>query len=212
MRWSKTYLFKYLNEHLIEYPTPSNLNFLWGFGSLSGIMLGLQIITGIFLAMHYTPNIDLAFASIEHIMRDVNNGWFIRYLHANGASIFFFVVYLHIARGLYFSSFMKPRQYLWISGVIIFFLMMATAFMGYVLPWGQMSFWGATVITNIARFCSKQKLRYMQEDEVEDVQESLGSTTSDKTDDRRQIQMMTKTTTGWNKKNSRHNESTKRID
>jgi ubiquinol-cytochrome c reductase cytochrome b subunit len=112
-------------------------------------MLGIQIITGVFLAMHYTPNIDLAFASIEHIMRDVNYGWLIRYFHSNGASMFFIVVYIHIARGLYFGSYLKPRHLLWKSGVVLFIVMMATAFMGYVLPWGQMSFWGATVITNL---------------------------------------------------------------
>jgi ubiquinol-cytochrome c reductase cytochrome b subunit len=119
------------------------------FGSTAGICLVIQILTGIFLAMHYTPHIDLAFNSVEHIMRDVNNGWLIRYLHANGASMFFIVVYCHIFRGLYFGSYIYPRGQLWASGVIIFLLMMATAFMGYVLPWGQMSFWGATVITNL---------------------------------------------------------------
>jgi ubiquinol-cytochrome c reductase cytochrome b subunit len=109
----------------------------------------MQIITGILLAMHYTPHVDLAFASTEHIMRDVNNGWLLRYGHANGASMFFIIVYVHIARGLYYGSYMKPRHHLWGSGVLIFFLMMATGFMGYVLPWGQMSFWGVTVITNL---------------------------------------------------------------
>ena len=112
-------------------------------------MLVIQILTGIFLAMYYTPHIDLAFNSVEHIMRDVNNGWLIRYTHANGASFFFIVVYIHIFRGLYYGSYITPREYVWCSGVIIFILMMATAFMGYVLPWGQMSFWGATVITNL---------------------------------------------------------------
>nr|QPN54043.1 apocytochrome b [Phytophthora chlamydospora] len=149
MRWNKKSLFAVLNNHLIDYPTPINLNYFFGFGSLAGIMLVVQILTGIFLAMHYTPHIDLAFNSVEHIMRDVNNGWLIRYTHANGASFFFIVVYVHIFRGLYYGSYITPREALWCSGVIIFILMMATAFMGYVLPWGQMSFWGATVITNL---------------------------------------------------------------
>ena len=122
---------------------------MWSFGSLAGLGLVIQIITGVFLAMHYTPHVDFAFNSVEHIMRDVNNGWLIRYLHANGASFFFIVTYIHIFRGLYYGSYMFPRGFLWCSGVIIFLLMMATAFMGYVLPWGQMSFWGATVITNL---------------------------------------------------------------
>nr|YP_010507896.1 apocytochrome b [Phytophthora citricola]UXG56242.1 apocytochrome b [Phytophthora citricola] len=149
MRWNKKSLFAVLNNHLIDYPTPINLNYFFGFGSLAGIMLVVQILTGIFLAMHYTPHIDLAFNSVEHIMRDVNNGWLIRYTHANGASFFFIVVYVHIFRGLYYGSYITPREALWCSGVVIFILMMATAFMGYVLPWGQMSFWGATVITNL---------------------------------------------------------------
>jgi quinol-cytochrome oxidoreductase complex cytochrome b subunit len=149
MRWNKRSLLAVLNNHLIDYPTPINLNYFYGFGSLAGIMLVIQILTGIFLAMHYTPHIDLAFNSVEHIMRDVNNGWLIRYTHANGASFFFIVVYIHIFRGLYYGSYLNPREILWCSGVIIFILMMATAFMGYVLPWGQMSFWGATVITNL---------------------------------------------------------------
>lgn len=149
MRWNKKSLFAVVNNHLIDYPTPINLNYFYGFGSLAGIMLVVQILTGIFLAMHYTPHIDLAFNSVEHIMRDVNNGWLMRYTHANGASFFFIVVYVHIFRGLYYGSYITPRESLWCSGVIIFILMMATAFMGYVLPWGQMSFWGATVITNL---------------------------------------------------------------
>ena len=149
MRWNKKSLFAVINNHLIDYPTPINLNYFYGFGSLAGIMLVIQILTGIFLAMHYTSHIDLAFNSVEHIMRDVNNGWLIRYTHANGASFFFIVVYVHIFRGLYYGSYITPREALWCSGVIIFILMMATAFMGYVLPWGQMSFWGATVITNL---------------------------------------------------------------
>lgn len=139
----------FVDSHIIDYPTPINLNYLWSFGSTAGLCLVIQILTGIFLAMHYTPHIDLAFSSVEHIMSDVNNGWLIRYLHANGASMFFIVVYCHIFRGLYYGSYMYPREKLWASGVIIFLLMMATAFMGYVLPWGQMSFWGATVITNL---------------------------------------------------------------
>jgi len=138
-----------LNNHIVDYPTPLNLNYMWNFGSLAGICLVIQILTGIFLAMHYTPHIDYAFVSIEHIMRDVNNGWLIRYLHANGASMFFIIVYIHMFRGLYYGSYMAPRQELWFSGVTIFLLMMATGFMGYVLPWGQMSFWGVTVITNL---------------------------------------------------------------
>jgi ubiquinol-cytochrome c reductase cytochrome b subunit len=135
--------------HLVVYPTPANLNYFWNFGSLLGLVLVSQIISGIILAMQYTPHIDYAFMSVEHIMRDVNYGWFFRYLHANGASFFFFFVYIHIGRSLYFGFFTKARLALWYSGIIIFFLMMAIAFMGYVLPWGQMSFWGATVITNL---------------------------------------------------------------
>ena len=148
-RWNKDQILSFVDSHIIDYPTPINLNYMWSFGSAAGIALVIQILTGVFLAMHYTPNIDLAFNSVEHIMRDVNNGWLIRYLHANGASIFFIVIYCHIFRGLYFGSYIYPRDRLWMSGIIIFFLMMATAFMGYVLPWGQMSFWGATVITNL---------------------------------------------------------------
>jgi ubiquinol-cytochrome c reductase cytochrome b subunit len=148
-RLNKNYLLAFIDSHIIHYPTPINLNYAWSFGSLSGLCLVIQIITGLFLAMHYTPHIDLAFSSVEHIMRDVNNGWLIRYMHANGASMFFVVVYCHIFRGLYYGSYMHPRQLLWCSGVLIFILMMATAFMGYVLPWGQMSFWGATVITSL---------------------------------------------------------------
>lgn len=131
------------------YPAPVNLSYLWNFGVLAGICLVIQILTGIFLAMHYTPHIELAFNSVEHIMRDVNYGWLIRYMHANGASMFFIVVYIHIFRGLYYGSYAAPRELVWIVGSLILVLMMATAFMGYVLPWGQMSFWGATVITNL---------------------------------------------------------------
>jgi quinol-cytochrome oxidoreductase complex cytochrome b subunit len=149
VRWNKDYILSIVDNHIIDYPTPINISYAWSFGALAGICLVVQIVTGIFLAMHYTPHIDLAFSSVEHIMRDVNNGWLIRYMHANGASMFFIVVYSHIFRGLYYGSYMAPRELLWCSGVIIFLLMMATAFLGYVLPWGQMSFWGATVITNL---------------------------------------------------------------
>ncbi|USG62344.1 cytochrome b/b6 [Sneathiella marina] len=138
-----------LHHALYEYPTPKNLSYWWTFGSLAGVMLVVQIVTGIVLAMHYTPHVDLAFLSVEHIMRDVNFGWLLRYMHANGASMFFIVVYLHIFRGMYYGSYKAPRELLWWLGLVIFLLMMATAFMGYVLPWGQMSFWGATVITNL---------------------------------------------------------------
>lgn len=140
---------KIVNFHAIDYPTPVNLNYWWNFGFLSAFCLGIQIVTGILLAMNYTPHVDLAMASVEHIMRDIDYGWLIRYTHANGASMFFVMVYIHIARGLYYGSYMPPKELSWIVGVVIFILMMATAFMGYVLPWGQMSFWGATVITNL---------------------------------------------------------------
>lgn len=138
-----------LSNHLDNYPSPINLSYLWGFGSLALLALGVQLFTGIFLAMHYTPEVSLAFISVEHIMRDVVAGFGLRYIHANGASMFFIVVYIHMFRGLYYGSYFQPRSELWYSGVILFLLMMATAFMGYVLPWGQMSFWGATVITNL---------------------------------------------------------------
>ena len=141
-------LLKLVNDHAIDYPTPSNLSLLWNYGFLSLICLIIQVITGIALAMHYTPHVDLAFLSVEHIMRDVNNGWLLRYIHANGASMFFICVYIHIGRGLYYGSYAEPRQLLWLIGIIIFILMMGTAFLGYVLVWGQMSFWAATVITN----------------------------------------------------------------
>jgi ubiquinol-cytochrome c reductase cytochrome b subunit len=133
----------------IAYPAPVNLSYFWNFGIYATACLGVQIISGIILAMHYTPNIEFAFSSVEHIMRDVNLGWLLRYLHANGASFFFIVVYLHILRNFYYGSYVYPRHMLWIVGVVIFFLMIVTAFLGYVLPWGQMSFWGATVITNL---------------------------------------------------------------
>ncbi|WP_374643197.1 cytochrome b [Tabrizicola sp.] len=133
----------------IMIPTPKNLNWMWIWGIVLTFCLALQIVTGIVLAMHYTPHVSLAFASVEHIMRDVNGGYFLRYLHANGASLFFFAVYLHIFRGLYYGSYKAPREITWIVGMIIYLCMMGTAFMGYVLPWGQMSFWGATVITGL---------------------------------------------------------------
>jgi len=142
-------ILRILDGALISYAVPSNISYFWGFGSLAGIILILQIITGVLLAMHYTPHVDYAFLSVEHIMRDVNYGWLLRYMHANGASMFFIIVYIHIARGLYYGSYIRPRHKGWSSGVILFLLMMATAFMGYVLPWGQMSYWGATVITNL---------------------------------------------------------------
>jgi ubiquinol-cytochrome c reductase cytochrome b subunit len=129
------------------YPVPRNLSYFWNFGVLAGVALMIQIITGIVLAMHYYASIDGAFNSVEHIMRDVNGGWFLRYAHMNGASFFFIVVYIHIFRGLYYGSYKAPREMIWLLGLVIFLLMMATAFMGYVLPWGQMSFWGAQVIT-----------------------------------------------------------------
>ena len=139
----------FLKHSAVDYPTPKNLNYWWNFGSLAGFFLLVQIITGVILSMHYTAHVDHAFDSIEHIMRNVNHGWLIRYIHMNGASFFFIVVYIHIFRGLYYGSYKAPRELLWWLGIIILLLMMATAFMGYVLPWGQMSFWGATVITNL---------------------------------------------------------------
>ena len=142
-------IFSTLNGALVEYPTPRNLNYFWNFGSIAGLCLVAQILTGIFLAMHYAANTGLAFDSVEHIMRDVNYGWLMRYMHAVGASMFFIVTYVHIFRGLYYGSYKRPRELLWFIGIIILLIMMATAFMGYVLPWGQMSFWGATVITSL---------------------------------------------------------------
>jgi len=141
--------FSFAKEHLIHYATPKNLNYFWNMGSLAGITLVIMILSGIFLAAEYVPHTDHAFASVERIMREVNGGWIIRYLHMNGASMFFIVIYIHIFRGLYYGSYKAPRELLWLLGVVILLLMMATAFMGYVLPWGQMSFWGATVITNL---------------------------------------------------------------
>jgi ubiquinol-cytochrome c reductase cytochrome b subunit len=142
-------LLKMVNSYVIDSPQPSNISYLWNFGSLLALCLIIQIVTGVTLGMHYTPNVLEAFDSVEHIMRDVNNGWLIRYLHSNTASAFFFIVYLHIGRGLYYGSYKAPRTLVWIIGTIIFILMMATAFLGYVLPYGQMSLWGATVITNL---------------------------------------------------------------
>jgi ubiquinol-cytochrome c reductase cytochrome b/c1 subunit len=133
----------------LDFPTPKNLNYWWTFGGILMLMLTVQLLTGIVLAMHYTPHVDMAFNSVEHIMRDVNYGWLLRYMHANGASFFFIAVYIHIFRGMYYGSYKAPREVLWIIGVLILLVMMATAFMGYVLPWGQMSFWGAKVITNL---------------------------------------------------------------
>ena len=142
-------LISLVNGYLVDSPQPSNLSYLWNFGSLLGFCLIIQIITGVTLAMHYNPSVLEAFNSVEHIMRDVNNGWLIRYLHSNTASAFFFLVYLHIGRGLYYGSYRAPRTLVWTIGTVIFILMMATAFLGYVLPYGQMSLWGATVITNL---------------------------------------------------------------
>ncbi len=163
--WAQEYkpqapLMKWLDEKLplprlvfnavgAGYPVPRNLNYFWNFGFLAGICLVLQIVTGVVLAMHYAPDQRIAFDSTEHIMRDVNWGWLMRYMHANGASAFFVVIYVHIFRGFYFSSYKAPREMIWLLGVTIFLLMMATGFMGYVLPWGQMSFWGAKVITGL---------------------------------------------------------------
>jgi len=149
MKLLKRPIINVVNNHLVDYPTPINFNYWYNFGLLSAVCLGIQLITGIFLAMHYTPHIDYAWLSVEHIMRDVNYGWLIRYMHANGASMFFIVVYVHLLRGLYYGSYKSPRGLVWGLGVAILILMMATGFIGYVLPWGQMSFWAATVITNL---------------------------------------------------------------
>lgn len=150
-RWldARLPIVRLMHDSAVSYPVPRNLNYLWTFGGILVFMLVAQIVTGVILAMHYTPHATMAFNSVEHIMRDVNFGWLLRYLHSNGASMFFVAVYVHIFRGLYYGSYKAPREVLWILGVVIFLLMMATAFMGYVLPWGQMSFWGATVITNL---------------------------------------------------------------
>jgi len=138
-----------LAHHINDYPTPKNLNYWWTFGGILTFFLIIQIITGLVLAMHYVAHADLAFGSVEHIMRDINYGWLIRYVHANGSSMFFLAVYIHIFRALFYGSYKAPREMIWIIGILIYMLMMATAFMGYVLPWGQMSFWAATVITNL---------------------------------------------------------------
>lgn len=148
-RWQKAPVVSIIVNHIITYPTPMNLNYLWSFGSLAGIFLVIQILTGLFLSMHYNPDTLNAFNSVEHIMRDVYYGWLLRYMHANGASFFFIVMYIHIFRGIFYGSYMYPRGKLWCSGVVLFLLTMATAFLGYTLPWGQMSLWGATVITNL---------------------------------------------------------------
>src|SRR6266700_2317660 len=149
-RWldSRLPLLRFTQEHVASYPTPRNLNIWYTFGAILSFLLTVQIVTGIVLAMHYTPDSRLAFDSVEHIMRDVNAGWLLRYLHSNGASMFFLAVYIHMFRGLYYGSHKAPREMIWILGVVLYVLMMATAFLGYTLPWGQMSFWGATVITN----------------------------------------------------------------
>lgn len=138
-----------LKNHLINYPTAQHLYYIWSVGSVLGVMLVIQVFTGVFLAMHYTPHIDMAFESVERIMREVPSGWLFRYLHSNGSSMLFILMYLHIARGLYYQSYRAPKQWVWYTGVILFILMSGVAFLGYTLPWGQMSFWGATVITNI---------------------------------------------------------------
>jgi quinol-cytochrome oxidoreductase complex cytochrome b subunit len=150
-RWleSRLPIIGLVHGSFVDYPVPRNLNYWWTFGGILSFMLAAQILTGVVLAMHYTPQATMAFDSVEHIMRDVNYGWLIRYLHANGASMFFIAVYIHMFRGLYYGSYKAPREVLWILGVIIYLLMIMTAFFGYVLPWGQMSFWGATVITSL---------------------------------------------------------------
>ncbi len=150
-RWfeSRLPIMGLMHSSFVAYPVPRNLNYFWTFGAILSFMLIAQIVTGIVLAMHYVPSATMAFQSVEHIMRDVNFGWLLRYLHSNGASMFFLAVYIHIFRGMYYGSYKAPREVLWILGVIIYLLMMATAFMGYVLPWGSMSFAGATVITNL---------------------------------------------------------------
>jgi quinol-cytochrome oxidoreductase complex cytochrome b subunit len=151
VRWidDRLPIFSFMDHEYNQFPMPKNLNYWWNFGALATVVLITMIVTGIVLAMHYTPHTTMAFDSVEHIMRDVNFGWLIRYIHSNGASMFFVVVYIHLFRGLYYGSYKAPRELLWMLGVVILLLMMATAFMGYVLPWGQMSFWGAKVITNL---------------------------------------------------------------
>jgi quinol-cytochrome oxidoreductase complex cytochrome b subunit len=142
-------IFEFVRHHLKDYPTPRNLNYLWNFGSIAGVMLVVMIVTGVMLAMQYTAHVDLAFDSVERIMREVNYGWLLRYLHMNGGSFFFLAIYIHLFRGMYYGSYKAPREILWWLGLIILVLMMMTAFTGYVLPWGQMSYWAATVITNL---------------------------------------------------------------
>lgn len=149
MRLMYSSLTSLATKHAIDYPTPVSLSYLWGFGSTSGVLLASQLFTGVFLSMHYTPHVDLAYLSVEHICRDVHGGWLLRYTHSNGASVFFLLVYLHLFRGLYFTSYRGARNVVWVVGVALFIVMMATAFMGYVLPWGQMSLWAATVITSL---------------------------------------------------------------
>ncbi|MDC0986833.1 cytochrome b N-terminal domain-containing protein [Alphaproteobacteria bacterium] len=151
IRWvdERLPVFTYMDHEYNQFPMPKNLNYFWNFGALAMIVLVTMVVTGIVLAMQYTPHVDYAFGSVERIMRDVNYGWLIRYIHMNGGSMFFIIVYIHIFRGLYYGSYKSPRELLWMLGVVILLLMMATAFLGYVLPWGQMSFWGATVITNL---------------------------------------------------------------
>ena len=151
VRWvdERLPVFTYMDHEYNQFPMPRNLNYFWNFGALASIVLVVLVVTGIMLAMQYTPHVDHAFNSVERIMRDVNYGWLIRYIHMNGASMFFIVVYIHMFRGLYYGSYKAPRELLWMLGVVILLLMMGTAFMGYVLPWGQMSYWGATVITNL---------------------------------------------------------------
>jgi ubiquinol-cytochrome c reductase cytochrome b subunit len=146
---SRLPIFTLMTKEYGVFPTPKNFNYFWNFGALAMVNLAIMIATGVFLAMNYTPNTAMAFDSVERIMRDVNFGWLLRYAHANGASMFFIVVYIHMFRGMYYGSYKAPRELLWMIGVVILLLMMATAFMGYVLPWGQMSYWGATVITNL---------------------------------------------------------------
>jgi ubiquinol-cytochrome c reductase cytochrome b/c1 subunit len=151
VKWIDTRLpiFSVLHKEYGAFPTPKNFNYFWNFGAMAMVTMAVMIATGVFLAMNYQPNTGLAFDSVQHIMRDVNYGWLIRYIHQNGASMFFIVTYIHMLRGLYYGSYKKPRELLWMLGVVILLVLMATAFMGYVLPWGQMSYWGATVITNL---------------------------------------------------------------
>jgi len=138
-----------VENHIVNYPAPASLYYAWGIGSILGILLAIQVVTGVLLAMHYVPHIDEAFSSVERIMREIPGGWFLRYMHANGSSLLFILLYAHVARGMYFASYRKPKQWIWCSGVVLFILMAGIAFLGYTLPWGQMSFWGSTVITNL---------------------------------------------------------------